>query len=765
MFCQLERLRLCLPSRVRLLLDELPKSLDETYERILKGIPEENRNHAQRLLQCLAVAIRPLRVDELAEILTFEFDATEGDAELPTFNGDWRSRDQEHEVLSACSSLITINDTNFERVVQFSHFSVKEYLTSDRLATLSEDISSYHILPEAAHKTLARASLAVLLRLDDYIDGWSAGSIPLAMYAAEYWVFHARVRSVSSHVMRTMMTLFDTDKPHFTVWVRIHDIDHHWGWNPANPLYYSVLCGIYDLIKHLVEKNPQHINAIGGEHDYPLVAALHEADTRVAELLSQHGANVDARGVGGRTPLHTAIGWLNNLAAGAVRFLLEHDADVNAQQDDLSTPLHLAAAEGKFEVAQMLLERRVDVDSRNNDDETPLHLVSKRTNSEGCSKLAQLLLKYGARVDSRDKTNATALHNASLVQNLEVARVLLSHGAYINAENSQGQTPFHQVSKVEHYSKYLVDFAQLLAENGADVNTRDKRQETPLHLASHEVNFQSVRVLLDHGANVNAKNSQGQTPLHQVFKYYSQARGGVVRLLVECGADVNAQDNDHDTPLHLASHALDLESVRVFLDNGANVDAKNNLVQTPLLQVLQSPYTSKDRFRVAQLLVERGANANVLGNKNHDTALHLASYFLQHKLVSVLLDHGAKVNAEDSLGRTPLHRVLGRKKYYEDTFVIALALMRCGSDVNIPNEDYETPLHLASRHMSLDMAWILLTHGADINVENKEGKTPFQLVRESLRGEMKQPPSEYSASYRRARRAQGVELMSLLYGY
>ncbi|KAH9169142.1 hypothetical protein EDB89DRAFT_1816720, partial [Lactarius sanguifluus] len=157
-FCQLELLRHCLAPSLRRQLNELPKSLDETYERVLKEIESTNQGrHARRLLQCLAVAMRPLRVEELAEVLAFDLDAMK--AEIPTFHAEWRWEDQEQAVLSACSSLIAIVGGNDSRVVQFSHFSVKEFLTSDRLATASGDVSQYHIDPEPAHLILAQACL------------------------------------------------------------------------------------------------------------------------------------------------------------------------------------------------------------------------------------------------------------------------------------------------------------------------------------------------------------------------------------------------------------------------------------------------------------------------------------------------------------------------------------------------------------------------------------------------------------------------------
>ena len=68
-FCQLDTLRRCLASSIRKALNELPNTLDDTYERALQEIPKEKQRHAHRLFLCLVAAIRPLRVDELAEML------------------------------------------------------------------------------------------------------------------------------------------------------------------------------------------------------------------------------------------------------------------------------------------------------------------------------------------------------------------------------------------------------------------------------------------------------------------------------------------------------------------------------------------------------------------------------------------------------------------------------------------------------------------------------------------------------------------------
>ncbi|KAH9032802.1 hypothetical protein EDB85DRAFT_2289651 [Lactarius pseudohatsudake] len=292
-FCQLEVLQHCFPQSIRRTLNELPKSLDETYERVLKEIGMANRDHAHRLLQCLTAAARPLRVEELAEILALDFDEAEG--ATPTLKEDWRWEDRQRAVLSTCSSLITEVDDRYSRVVQFSHFSVKEFLTSDRLATSKGDASYFYIIPEHAHTTLAQACLGTLLQLDGNVDDNPVDDgFPLAGYASRHWVEHAQFGKVSSRIEDGMRRLFDSTKPHFAAWVRLHDIDDRWGTFGDSPedrgfsLYYASLCGFHDLAAQIIVEYPEQVNARGGLNHSPLAAALHKRHFKVAELLHRH---------------------------------------------------------------------------------------------------------------------------------------------------------------------------------------------------------------------------------------------------------------------------------------------------------------------------------------------------------------------------------------------------------------------------------------------------------------------------------------------
>ena len=489
MYCQLETLRHCLPPSVRGVLDELPETLDETYERVLREINKANREHAHRLLHCLTVAMRPLRVEELAEVLAVDFDAARQGG-IPKLNPDWRWTDQHQAVLSTCSSLITVVDDEDSRVVQFSHFSVKEFLTSDRLAHSSEDVSRYHILLEPAHTLLAQACLGVLLRLDDGVDGWNAEDIPLSEYAARYWVDHAQFENVSSCIRETMEYFFDADQPHWAAWIRVYNIDKHWvDWtfrsygHDASPLYYAALCGFYDLVEHLISKFPEHINARAGQMGAPLVAALHGKYFQVADSLFRRGADVDVRDDEGCTPL-MAVSW--TVSVDTVRWLLDHGADVNAYEPSQYTPLHYAALHADLESVQALLEHGADINARKEYGEVPLHLAvspfddfmfpdsyhHRRQDKNRCHlAVVQLLLNYGADPNTRDDAGSTPLHHSSCRQKLsslnrygtaDGAHLLLKYGANIDAQDNEGRTPLHLA--LEHGRH---EMARFLSEHGA----------------------------------------------------------------------------------------------------------------------------------------------------------------------------------------------------------------------------------------------------------------------------------------------------------
>ena len=447
-FCQLETLRQCLPQSVRRTLNELPESLEETYERVIMEIKRANQAHAYRMLQCLSVAIRPLSVAELAELLAFDFDVAKG--EIPRLNSDWRWEDHEQAVLSTCSSLITIVPGDGSPIVQFSHFSVKEFLLSDRLARSTREISQYHISLEDAHTVLAQASLGVLLR-DPNVNNGTDSASPLAGYAAHRWVAHVRVQNVASRVRDGMEHLFDPDKPYFEAWTQAHDIDANaYGLiyfrdapDPeprAKPLCYAALCGFHELVEHLILKYPQYASARGCRCGSALHVASFAGHPRIVRSLLRHGVDADVRDSANDTPLLLAS-WGGNREV--VQCLLDYGADVEWQDDDRRTPLNFAVYRGHVDVVRVLLAHNADVNSQDHRGRTPLTQAILGDNPKGdYPEVARLLLEHGANASPRDTELGTPLHMVSLIpRQLDVARVLLEHGAALDAEDKEGRTP------------------------------------------------------------------------------------------------------------------------------------------------------------------------------------------------------------------------------------------------------------------------------------------------------------------------------------
>ena len=764
-------LRHCLAPSIRDQLRELPKNLDETYERVLKEIQSTNQGrHARRLLHCLAVALRPLCIEDLAEVLAFEPNVNKGG--IPVFHPEWRWENQEQTVLSACSSLISIVNDNNTRVIQFSHFSVKEYLTSDRLAAATVDVSHYHILPEPAHLMLAHACLGVLLRMDDCVneecgmkgckrDYTDYKNTPLLLYAAQHWPSHAQVGNVSSHLNYAMKILFDVNQPFFLAWMRIpfipmHDLlllDHYSDWLSdlsmrrtqyiPMPLYYAALFGFYDLVRHLIIKHPEHVNHCSGNCHSSLVAALSGKHMLVAKLLVDHGAQIHIRG---NSPLCHAIALPDdNARVDAVHFLFGHGADVNAGTIDFQTPLHAAAFVGCPEVARILLANGADVNLQDDKGRLPLHLVSIRcpfvTGGKGEDSryiVARLLVQHCSDVDAQSMNGETPLHIASYHGQLKICQLLLDLGANPHTEDIRGRNSLHKLLKGSHKERRFsgvelqndLSIAQLLLKHGVGVNSLDKDHETPFHMISYGLPI--PQLLLDYGAQVSAENALGQTPLHLLSWKLTNITGGdtadVAWLLLEHGADVNAQDTNLETPLHFACSAGSLDITQCLLDHGADIDIQNADGQTPLHQT--STYSTLHGSSVALLLLERGADANAL-SKDQKTPLHSACNKSRLEIVQMLLDYGAEVDAHDANGQTPLHQVSWFYDDKEDEYSpsdIAQLLLEDGADVDARDKNQETPLHSASRESNPRLTKVLLEHGANINAKNVRGQTPLHMV-------------------------------------
>jgi ankyrin repeat protein len=524
-------------------------------------------------------------VEELAEVLAVDFDDAE---EIPKLNSNWRWEDEEQALLTSCSSLIAIVEANNSRVVQFSHFSVKEFLISTRVVTSRKDVSRYHIDFEPAHTVLAQACMGVLLQPDDCVkeNNVRSGS-SLAEYAAQHWVTHAQFEDVSLSLRKAMEYLFDLDKPYFASWLELHNIDIrpniddsslYWvapsSTSSASPLYYAALCGFQGLVEHLVVEYPQHVNASGGYYMTPLVAALAREHFQTAELLRHNGAHANVHGNQNYTPLHSAA-WYGDLKM--VQTLLDYEADVNAQCLEGYTPIHYVSlgpgpssavrngTQSLPDVARLLLEHGVDVNGQTVYDRTSLHEAAENTEVE----VVRVLLEHGANVGAEDENGRTPLHEAA---DYEVVRVLLEHGANVGAEDKNGRTPLH--TAVEYGT---VEVVCVMLEHDPNVDAEDENGRTPLHEAAAHGMVEIMRVLLEHDPNIDAEDKNGRTPLHEAATYLVVG----VYLLLEHRAIVGVGEESGRTPLHELTEYREAEAMLVLLEHGANVGAEDKKGETP----------------------------------------------------------------------------------------------------------------------------------------------------------------------------------------
>jgi ankyrin repeat protein len=506
-YCQIVHLRDCLPARIRHALAELPETLDQTYERTLREI-KSNWEYAHRLFQCVVVASRPLRVEELAEFLAFNFETRP----LPKFQEEFRLEDPVYAVLSTCSSLLSIVNIEGSRVIQFSHFSVKEFLTSTRLAETS-DITTrrYHISMTSAHTLTARACLGILLHIDNNITRDGLQTFPLAEYAAKHWIDHAKLEEVMPSVEEGVRILFDPNKPHLAIWVWIYDPVDLWNtyergerpsYSNGTPLHYAALCGLHSIVKYLITEHSLDINARGiYKESTPLHQASDRGHVQVVRALLEDGADITAKNEDKLTPLHRAS---RSGQEAVVRILLEQGADAAAWDKNRMTPLHWASSRGHVEATRILLGRSKDAAAQDKNGWTSLHWAA----FEGRVAIVHILLEHGVDATIMDKAGRTPLHHSSSEGHLEVTRILFERVLDATARDNNQRTILHRASIGGH-----AKIVRFLLSHDVDATIRDKKRRIPLHYASKAGYIEVSRILLEYGGGAMVKDYRGHTPM------------------------------------------------------------------------------------------------------------------------------------------------------------------------------------------------------------------------------------------------------------
>ena len=392
---------------------------------------------------------------------------------------------------------------------------------------------------------------------------------------------------------------------------------------------------------------------------------------RLNMLLAGDDEAANAGDESGNSPLHHAA-WNSQLAA--MQLLLDHDADINLQSDQLWTPLHWATRNGRAQSVGWLLD-------------------------------------HGAKVDVPAHLGQTALHIAA-EQNYRVTlALLLAAGADPNANDINGQTPVHLAA----LDGYTVTVTQLL-DNGSDIEAKTSWGATPLSAAAARGRTSTVAALLLRKAEVDPKTDAGWTPLFAavVGKYK-----GPAQFLRNSGADLHIVTGAGNTLLHAAASSGMDEWIVELLDAGLGINAEDDGGRTPLDHAHENLWT-----KTAELLLAKGATP---GPK---PTLHHAAISGDLAKVRQLTAAGADLAKPDDWhlpprNWTPLHyAAAGGDVAVVDT------LIRAGADPRAVDYSGWTPMIVALAKRHIEAANVLKKWQSlpGIVSVNHDGQMNFEVI-------------------------------------
>jgi ankyrin repeat protein len=309
--------------------------------------------------------------------------------------------------------------------------------------------------------------------------------------------------------------------------------------------------------------------------------------------------------------------------------------------------------------------------------------------------LSVTLLAEPARITGNA---AASLQKAIIAGDLARMKQALDEGADANAVDGEG-TPALMNAALYGTAAHM----KMLVDRGADVNARNPMDATALHWAAGD--SAKARLLIEHGAEVNAVSKLGRTPLMAAASVAGNA--STVRLMLSKGARVDLKDNIEPIPiipagggkgtaLMEASRTGDLETVRMLVEAGAKVNETGARNATALSEAVM--YSRRD---IVEFLLSKGASPAGAVSALQSPYLTLAAMRGDVTVARLLHRHGARVNATDAAGNTPL---MWASASDHNSRAMVDFLMNAGADPSLKNKAGETAQDWAARKMPKDIA-------------------------------------------------------------
>ena len=447
------------------------------------------------------------------------------------------------------------------------------------------------------------------------------------------------------------------------------------------------------------------------------------------------GADPNARGYGGETPLYEAAA---AHGPGVIRALVEAGADPTILRDDGESPLHPAAESGRPGTVIALVEAGADPDALNEDGEAPVHQAIGRGRVENVAAL----IEAGASVGTRNSEGDTPLHLAAAEGDAAIVSALVGAGADVNARNERGETPLHTA-----WARDKPAVISMLLEQGADAQAQDDRGVVPGPVCDwsdfdfRRTTVESVRGCIEAGTPLDARDDHGRTPLMRLgtsLDFGGDATEVMGMLLLEARANVNDRGERATTALHFAAGLPAQGNILVsaLLERGADVNARTSFGHYPLHTAAQSRH---DNEAMVSLLVEAGADVNARTARG-ETPLHLAVTNNNPRIAARLLELGADPNARSDSGMVadPISCEHWNTLIF---FTVASAeqvsgCLAAGADIGARTERYHRDVRRGSPLLHLASATtrdggvisVLLEAGADVSERNAWGYQPLHLA-------------------------------------
>ncbi|KAF4627052.1 hypothetical protein G7Y89_g11102 [Cudoniella acicularis] len=456
----------------------------------------------------------------------------------------------------------------------------------------------------------------------------------------------------------------------------------------------TVLCECAKLgklwgVEMLLEQGSLDVGAKNNFDSPAIEIAAQIGRVEIVRTLLKHCPHPLPKDEKGWTALNCAV---NNGHLEVVKLILEQRPD--EPLDSLagingSSTLHFATRKGNLEIVQLLLNAGADIHARERgwDGYTSLQLAA----SGNFLSTGQLLLERGATCKNESKDTPSSLEVAAGYGFVEMATLLLDHEVDIGKS-------LHRAAQGGQ-----LEMAELLFSRGAELEAMAP-MGTPLMYAAESGQLDMVKSLLNRGANIHAVLA-GKPYATAIYLAAQGDRFAVVEFLIQRDADINGPPGDQ-SPLHAAARSSCLATVRLLIDQGADMRKRAGHGLTPLHYAAE--FGSEQTI---QLFLDKGVNFEIQDDYGR-LPMFLAAQGNQPKNVKLFLDLGTHPNVADSdLGYTGLHIAAG------DGFVeVMQTLIDGGADVDFPTPAGRvTPLMRAAENGHLTAVKLLLEKGADTN--------------------------------------------------